>query len=168
MRDALIIFVSLIAAIVIGGSLYLFGGPSFHYGSSKSPSGSAMVKLAEGINALSIDTRVNYRITNQTDLTTLWRMVYGDNGPSVPTIDFNTREVLAVFDGSHSSGGYSIHVRDVSDAGGKRTIYIVRTAPDGGCPTANAITSPFEIVSLSKSDLPLTHVDEMGTSTCNQ
>jgi hypothetical protein len=169
MRDALIIFVSLIAAIVIGGSLYLFGGPSLHDASvTKGPSGTKMETLAAGTNALTLDTRVNYRITNQQDLETLWGMIYSHSGPTVPMIDFTTKEVLGVFDGSHSSGGYSVHVSDVQDVKGTRVIHIVRIAPGDGCPTTNEITSPFEIVVLPKSAFTLTHVDEMATTSCNQ
>ncbi|MDB5245577.1 MAG: hypothetical protein JWN90_682 [Parcubacteria group bacterium] len=169
MRDTLIIFISLIAAIVIGGSLYLFGGPMMHDGLTiKGPSGITLTTLAEGQNATNIDTRVNYRITNQADLATLWGMLYSNNnGPAIPTIDFTKNEVIGVFDGSHSSGGYEVHVTDVSDAGGTRVIHIRRTAPGDGCPTTNAITSPFQILSLRKSTLSLTHVDEMTTTSCS-
>ncbi|MDB5190403.1 MAG: hypothetical protein JWN49_729 [Parcubacteria group bacterium] len=169
MRDALIIFISLIAAIIIGGSLYLFGGPMMHDASIiRGPSGITLTTLAEGQNATNMDTRVNYRITNQADLTTLWGMLYSNNnGPAVPTIDFTTNEVIGVFDGSHSSGGYSVRVTDVSDTGGTRVIHILRTAPGDACPTTNAITSPFQILSLRKSILPLTHVDEMATTSCS-
>lgn len=169
MRDALVIFVTLIAAIVIGGSLYLFGGKAMHDASiTKGPSGSTLVRLAEGTNATSFDTRVNYHITNQTDLDTLWKMVYGDNGPIVPNVAFDSNDVIAVFDGSHSTSGYTVHVTDVSDTGGQRVIHVLRTVPDPTCAATSGITSPFEILALSKSSLPLTHVDEMATSSCGQ
>ena len=169
MRDTLIIFISLIAAIVIGGSLYLFGGPSLHDASITTiPSHSELTSLAEGENAADVDRQVNYRVTNQDDLTTLWNMIYSDSGPSVPLIDFTTKEVIAVFDGSHSSGGYSIHVTDVRESDGMRVIHILRTAPGDGCAVPNAVTSPFELVVLSLSTLLLTHVDEMATTSCSE
>ncbi|MES2226110.1 MAG: protease complex subunit PrcB family protein [Patescibacteria group bacterium] len=170
MRDSLIIAGTVIAAIVIGGSLYLFGTPIFHQTTTTStagPSGIAFATLAAGTNAAGVDQRANYRITNAADLATLWQMVYSNNGPSIPAVDFDTQEVLAVFDGSHSTGGYGVRISDIEDTGSTRQIHITRTAPADGCPAPATLTSPFQIIAVKKSVFPLAHVDEMITTPCN-
>lgn len=157
MRDAIIIFVAIILAIVIGGYLYLNGGEAFN-GSpiqvSVQPQSSFTV-LAEGQDSGSVDRRTNFRIMSDEELRELWSMLYSTGGPAVPSVDFSKSEVIAVFDGSHSSGGYRVEVTDVADADGKRTVRITRHAPNDDCAVTSAITSPFQIISVPKSELPL-------------
>lgn len=164
-----------IAAVVIGGLLYLFGGPSFHPDLSVTNPVTAPVKvsgnastlvLGQGTSAKGLDQRVNYRITNVEQLTTLWQMVYANNGPALPIVDFSKYEVLAVFDGSHTSGGYGVQVKSIEDTGGNRTIHILHTSPGDSCTTTSAVSSPFVIVQVSASPLPVTHIDDMEMNQC--
>lgn len=170
MRDAIIIFVAIILATVIGGYLYLNGGPAFN-GSPvdltvqpQSQSGSFEV-LAEGQDSGSVDRRTNFRITTDEEFRELWSMIYGTGGPAMPAVDFSKNEVIAVFDGSHSSGGYRVKVTDVTDADGKRTVRLTRHAPTDDCQVASVITSPFQIISVPKTDLPFAK-EEMQVTDC--
>lgn len=157
MRDAIIIFVAIILATAIGGYLYLNGGPSFEgspVGVSLEPKSSFIV-LAEDHHSGSVDRRTNFRIMNDEELRELWSLIYGIGGPAIPSVDFSKNEVIAVFDGSHSSGGFRVEVTDVTDADGKRTIHITRHAPSDDCVVTEGPTSPFVIISVSKTTLPL-------------
>ncbi len=157
MRDAIIIFVAIILSIVVGGYLYLNGGPAFNGPTTDivfEPQSSFTV-LTEGQDSGSVDRRTNFRITTEEELQELWSMIYSSGGPGIPHVDFSEDEVIAVFDGSHSSAGYRVEVTDVTDADGKRTVRITRHAPTDDCAVASVITSPFVIISVPKTTLPL-------------
>lgn len=168
MRDALVIFVAIILAIVIGGYLYLNGGPEFNPQAIQAPEqpNASFPVLAEGQNAGGVDRRTNYLIVDDGEFVALWSMIYGQSGPAVPTVDFSRNHVIAVFDGSHSSGGYRVEVTDVTDADGKRTVHILREAPGRDCIVTDAITSPFVIVTLPKTTLPLAKEEQVVTREC--
>ena len=157
MRDAIIIFVAIILSIVIGGYLYLNGGPAFNGEPLNMPiqSQSSFTVLAEGQDSGGVDRRTNFRITSDEELRGLWSLIYGTDGPAIPPVDFSKDEVIAVFDGSHSSGGYRVEVTELTDADGKRTVHITRYAPGDDCVVSDAITSPFEIIRVARTDLPL-------------
>jgi hypothetical protein len=158
MRDAIIIFVAIILSIAIGGYLYLNGGPTFNDVPSTDVgtfSRSSFDVLAEGQDSGGVDRRTNFRIVSDEEFNELWSMLYTSGGPAIPSVDFSKNEVIAVFDGSHSSGGYSVEVTDVSDADGVRTVDITRHEPTDDCVVASSITSPFVIIRVSKSALPL-------------
>ena len=99
------------------------------------------------------------------ELDALWNLVYGSGGPAA-AVDFTKEEVLAVFDGSHSSGGYDITVDSVKDEGGVRKIHITHTIPGEGCAVSSAITSPYQIVVVPRSSLPLSRTDATATADC--
>lgn len=169
MRDALIIFVAIILAIAIGGYLFMNGGPTFNPERVppivSEPDASFMV-LADGQNSGQVDRRTNFRITNDEELGELWFLLYGQSGAGVPRVDFTKYEVIAVFDGTHSSGGYAVHVRDVIDGDGMRTIYIEREEPGENCVVTDAITSPFQVVRVLKSPYALTKQETIVTRDC--
>lgn len=165
----------IVAAVVVGGLLYLYGGPSFHQtytntvGNSTSllPTGNANTTvLAQDVQAANVSERVNYRVTSEDQLAALWQMIYTDNGTPVPTIDFNEYEVLAIFDGSHSTAGYAIQVASVKDTSDARVVTIVHTVPGDSCVPAGGGTSPFTIIQVNKSPLPISRVDQTVTTQC--
>jgi hypothetical protein len=165
MRDFSILSVVVIVSVVLGAGFYLFGGPAFR-GQHVSPGDTSPVRftsLQTGNNAPSFSERVNYRITSVTELGQLWQMVYGNNGPAIPPIDFSTTEVIAVFDGNHSQSGFAIAIARIEDSGGKRVVTVQRTMPPSTCTGTVGSSAPFEIVSMRKSDLPLDHVDQQIT-----
>lgn len=166
-------------AVVVGGLLYLFGSAPFQQSSLPSDTNGAtnqqgtqgkgseaFTVLAKGQNAGGIDQRVNYRITDPDQFALLWEMIYTANGPSVPVVDFGKQEVLALFDGSHSTGGYAIGVTGIDDKDGRRVIMIERTEPGESCSTSNAVTSPFILVTVPTTELTFDHVDTVQTTEC--
>lgn len=164
----------IIAAVVIGGLIYLYGGPAFHQAYTDVgttapliPNGQLTVTvLAQDTQAPNADERVNYRVTNEDQLAALWQMIYTDNGTPVPTIDFNKYEVLAVFDGSHSTAGYSVKVASVKDTSDARVVTIVHTEPGDSCVPGGGGTSPFVIIQVKKTPLPISRVDQTVTTQC--
>jgi hypothetical protein len=172
MRDVFLIGIAGLIALLVGGLLYMFGPGSAPGGVGGGPQvaadGSIIVPftvLRQGDNGPQNVGRVNYRIKTQEQLETLWGMLYGANAEKTPYVDFSTNEVLAVFDGSHATGGYSVSVAQVTDADA-RTVSITRASPGSACIVTQAFTAPFELIVLPKSTLPLTHQDEASVNEC--
>jgi hypothetical protein len=182
MRKAALLPVIIIGAVVVGGLLYLYGGPEFHPSqlptsvstdASSQPSASQPLEtkgdisiLAQGQNADGVQQRVNYRITNADQLATLWELIYSSNGPAVPSVDFSKKEVLAVFDGTHTTSGFGVIVSGVHDADGVRTVSITHTAPGDSCVPGGGVTSPFMLVVVPKTSLPLSHDETTQVNEC--
>lgn len=172
MKRGTLLALIILASVAIGGLLYLYGGASFNpatYTSDKAKSGGSNAHfaiLAEGQDTDGFDLQVNYRITDADQLAALWSMVYGDTGLGMPDVDFQKHEVLAVFDGSHSTGGYDIRVDDVEEVDGKRVLSITHIVPGESCAVTDSQTSPFVIIQVEKTSLALTHEDITETTVC--
>ena len=176
MRDFLIIIGVSAVAIVVGVLLFFFGPKSLQSdiinalnSGRLGPAGATQfVVLTQGATAISVTDRTNYRITSQADLQALWPLIYGDkDAPQIPTIDFNKYEVLAIFDGTHSSFGYSIKVTSIADNAPTRTVTIEHLAPATSCAVQTGVSSPFEIIRVPKTTSNLAHQDTTGTSICS-
>lgn len=170
MRDALIIFVSLILAVAIGGYLFLYGAPpppsapaapELSFGGEEQ-----FVVLAEGSDAGTLTRRTNYRIKTDEELIALWELVYPRGGTAIPLVDFTKHEVIAVFDGSHSTGGYAVTVSRIVDADGQRTVYLSREEPGETCSISQGTSNPFQIVRVEKTTLPITREEAVVVNEC--
>lgn len=174
MRDALLIFIIIICSIAIGGYLYLNGVPDETFteapavpAAEPEPAGSGdFIVLAEGDDAGALTRRTNYRITTDEQFTELWSLIYGQDAPAAPVVDFTQHEVIGVFDGSHSTGGYRVSVTEVADEDGQRTVRVLRELPGEDCATAQGFTSPFQLIRVSKTTLPLTREETAIVQAC--
>lgn len=175
MRDLLLIGVISVVAILIGTTLY-FLGPSSLRSDISSAVQSAQTGdtpavhftiLEQGPRAISITDRTNYRIQSVDDFAALWPMIYGNAGsPAMPTVDFSKYEVLALFDGSHSTTGYLIAVKGVSDKNATRTVTVEHSAPASTCRVTTAAASPFILIEVPKTVYALAHIDVIGANPC--
>ncbi len=174
MRDLLLILGISVAAIALGVILFLFGPKSLQSdinnalltGEIGTTGSTSFVVLQQGPDAISVVERTNYRITSLADLRALWPIIYGDrDAPPIPNVDFNKYEVLAIFDGSHSQGGYGVSITQILDKNPVRTITINHQMPNPSCPVTGP-SSPFVLVQVSKSVFSLAHQDVTSVSTC--
>ncbi len=177
MRKAALLPFIVILAVCIGGLLYLYGGDAFHPlftppgkqapAVSYTGANSADIRIvAQGENTAQAIRRVNYRITSADQLASLWQMIYGAEAPALPQVDFGKYDVLAVFDGSHSTSGYGIRVDSIKDADSVRTLSITHLTPGDSCAVATMTTSPFVLVQVTKSPLTLSHTDTAEEQAC--
>ena len=172
MRKGLLLSFIIIASVAIAGLLYLYGGSAFDpsaISSSQTQAGANNTDftiLSAGQNAVGAEQRVNYRITTEDQLVALWGMVHGENGPVVPKVDFEKYEVLAIFDGSHTTGGYDIRVDDMNEVDGKRVLMLTHTEPGEECVVTQAFTSPFVIIQVAASSLPLGRENHKEINQC--
>jgi hypothetical protein len=163
MRYTLIVLGICVAAIALGAVLYAYGpselrempvpeGAEATALSAESSEEVAFSMLAEGEYAPGVSERKNYAAYTQEDFARLWEMAYGEEAPALPSVDFNEEYVIGVFAGERPTGGHSISVARVVDENTIRTVHIRIEAPGEGCVTTQAITSPYELVTVPFSE----------------
>lgn len=93
----------------------------------------------------------------EAEWTALWKRHTSRTQPAPPTpkVDFNADMVIAVFAGTKKSGGYSLGISRIKEAGNKLMVDVVESSPRPGAMTTMALTQPFHIVKLQKSSLPV-------------
>lgn len=135
----------IVVAVVAGIFLLMYG-----VSVSRTPSSTAIsvpfTKLAQGTQS-TVSVRTNYLITSASELEKLWKMI--DAKGSSPAIDFTKSSVVAIFAGT---------VAKVEDTN-VRTVMVALVMPDGRCLSKNATTTPYELVTVPITSLPLAHQD---------
>lgn len=154
--------VPLVLALLAISAVLAFTSPNVP---SKAPAAVAITVLSEGDQA-GMQERKNYRIVSPEELQYFWMLSHGEAGPPVPTVDFEAHDVLVVFDGMQSSGGYDIAVTSVVDHGDYREVTIRHVEPGASCITTSVTTSPFEFVVVPGSERPLKRVDLTEVLEC--
>jgi len=164
-RDILVLVGAMFIAIAVG--VYLFYSDKDTSFTFLNNQPSAVIvpfdALAEGSRS-KIESRVNYLITTQEDLAELWKFL--EEPPPVPTVDFKSKVVAAVFAGNVPTTGYKISVSEVKDED-KRIVKVELVKPDQSCVLAQSVTAPYQVIELSKTSLPFTHSDEWTTKICS-
>jgi hypothetical protein len=91
-------------------------------------------------------------ITNNADYQKLMSEVYSnlDQMPRIPDVDFTKNDVVGVFMGAKSNGGYSINVDKVIKRSDAVTVSVYETSAGKNCSVTEAITQPYEIVKVPK------------------
>ena len=164
-RDKFVVVGVAIVAIGIGTYLFSSGNLSSASLSSDTQIAASAVPfkpLVRGSNS-KVATRVNYFITSPDQLSELWKMINASSTP--PTVDFNKEAVIAVFAGQQPTTGYAISVSKVMDSSA-RLVSITIAKPDDSCLTGQALTTPYEVVVVPTTTLPLAHEDLTATVTC--
>ncbi len=122
------------------------------------------VEITHGTQS-EIKKRTNYLITSQEGLTKLWKLIQA-NAPE-PKVDFNTHAIIAVFAGQKPTGGYSISVTKIED-GEMRNVVVTLTSPGADCMVTQAVTTPYQIVTVPITSLSFTHNNLETTTSCGQ
>ncbi len=103
---------------------------------------------------------------------TIYAAFLSDIGSTLdPTaVDFSTHTVLAAVMGPQDSGGHSIEITEVSVVVGiTETIIVakvVNTVPGADCLVTQAVTNPYHIVSISKSEYEVTFEQTTVVEDC--
>ncbi|HKZ94207.1 MAG TPA: protease complex subunit PrcB family protein [Candidatus Bathyarchaeia archaeon] len=75
--------------------------------------------------------------------------------PPPPSIDFSKHTVIAAFMGEVNTGGYAVNVYDLIDTGSSIVAKIEKTRPGPTCIVTQALTQPYHIVQIAKTDKPI-------------
>lgn len=91
----------------------------------------------------------------------VWQAMYGNVRPMpvIEKVDFEANMVIAVFMGTRNSGGYGIRVTGI-DEDGKITAKVKQHSPPPDAMLTMALTAPFHVVVVPKSDKPVEFADE--------
>lgn len=171
MRDTLILIGIAIVGLAVAGAFLLFGlGQKHAVAPTTQAQSEAILQsppkiLAQGVLA-PVDTRVNYLIQNKSKLQQLWSFIYGDTGSVIPNVNFSKNDVAAVFAGVQPTTGYSISVSGIKTTPKKEVAIITITRPGPSCAVKKKQTSPYAIVLIPSSPLPLSHTDVIKTNFC--
>ena len=173
-RNHFIVYGAGITAIIVGVLAFLYGNGNIF----NSPCGRAkciqnietqsaavtvpFTELAHGTRS-NVSTRTNYLITSASEFEKLWKMV--DATSTLPKIDFNTDAVIAVFAGKESNS--AIAVAKVEDMN-MRMVSVTLAKPNENCVSKQENTTPYEIIALSATTLPLDHKDSLITADCTR
>ncbi|HEV2145921.1 MAG TPA: protease complex subunit PrcB family protein [Longimicrobiaceae bacterium] len=101
-----------------------------------------------------------------------WRRVWGKlhervhPQPELRRVDFSRHAVLVAALGSRSSGGYSILVDSVSDAGGELRAVVRKVSPGAGCVVTQAFTQPVDVVLVPASGKRVRFVERDEVLDC--
>ena len=103
-------------------------------------------------------------IKNETEWKTVWQNHVQPNVPAkeLPRLDFDKEMVVAVFLGEKPTGGYKVAITAMEEDQGKGQLRVVtrESKPPTGSMTIQAMTQPYHIVRVKKSDLTTTFVTE--------
>lgn len=87
----------------------------------------------------------HFELVTSTDrLAEVWRHI----GDAPPTVDFNHRSVIVLLMGQRNSGGHTVTVTSVEQRGGIFQVAVQFRVPGAGCMTTQALTSPYQVVSV--------------------
>ncbi len=90
----------------------------------------------------------------------VWKQVHATLRPlpKLPEVDFERQIVLAVFMGGRNTGGYSIDITHVKDAGKFLEVSVRRMSPDARDVTTQALTAPYDMLVIEKPGKPVRFV----------
>ena len=97
-----------------------------------------------------IQERAQKVIQNSEDFLELWNEI--GSLKMLEEIDFSKYTVIAVFQGQQPTGGYSIEINKVKETKDKIQVYIIETFPDPNDVVTQALTSPYHIISIAKTN----------------
>jgi len=176
MRHMFIVLGVATAFILTGATLYYYGPSELREGqqvvnveaSALGADASEVIPfevIVEGMNAVEVSSRKNYAVYDEQEFARLWRMAMGDES-EMPKVDFERDYVIGVFAGEKMSGGYGIKVANVTDNTAVRTVAMTLSKPGTGCVATQALTSPFQIISVPFSDREHARSDTEVEAAC--
>ncbi len=171
MKDTLIIFGMCLAAIAVGATLFFWApkntavAPAPEEAKPLIEENIAFVVLETGQDSQTLE-RKNYAARDQESFERVWKIAHGEDGAVMPSIDFSTRYVIGVFAGEKTSGGHAIAVTDIIDHGDVRTVRTRLQEPGEGCINSQALTSPYQLITVPVSTHGLASEDATTVTPC--
>lgn len=98
----------------------------------------------------------------------VWHALHANGSPmpALPEVDFGRDAVVVAAMGSRPTGGYGISVAGATRQAGHTLLQVVETSPSARCGTTQAVTSPVDVVRLSRSALPLRFAEQQAVLDC--
>jgi PrcB C-terminal len=103
--------------------------------------------VARGTNS-SIDESRQVVIRGADEWQALWKA--HDPDRAMPAVDFTRSQVVGFFLGSRPTAGFSVEITAVKKDGERAVVEYVERRPPPGALTAQVLTSPYHLVSVSR------------------
>lgn len=112
-----------------------------------------------------IKTKQERVITTSEEWADLWTEMFPTE-MIASAIDFEEKMIIAVFQGEKNTGGYSIEITEIIEKDNSLKVYIKETVPGENCILTQALTSPYHIVELDKTDKEIKFMRTQSTTEC--
>ena len=123
------------------------------------PADSKLKEKAKKLREKLLDADYKYYVLARPDIDDyeydkLMKDVYAnlDQVPKTPFINFEKNTLVAVFIGARNSGGYMVNIDSINEGSKNLTVFVTETKPGKSCVVTDAITKPFVIVKIPKTD----------------
>lgn len=165
-RDILMLSGSIATGIVVGVVVFAASSsPILDMSAISAQPAAAIVPFTEIKSGTQskVTERVNYLITSADELQSLWTLINATGTP--PTLDFSKQAIMAIFAGQQIVAGSRAVVSKIEDAA-SRLVSITVVRPEGSCAKKIATTTPYQLIAVPATTLPLAHEDVMTTTVC--
>lgn len=88
--------------------------------------------------------------------------------PSVPEVDFTGQMVVATVMGTRPSGGYASEITHAGSGFDRLGIRIKNRTPGNSCGVTAALTNPYHIVKIERSELEVRFFEEEEVQDCTE
>ena len=121
--------------------------------------------VAQGQQALGIDTAQYRLIRSQEALRDAWNVAHGAvlTPPPLPSVDFARETILGIFLGPRPTGGYGVAVQGVSVEGSDLFVDLEFRSPGAGAMVTQALTNPWAIVRVPRGGLEAVWFRDVAT-----
>jgi len=106
--------------------------------------------IAKGEDSRIVEAR-HFLVRDRQAFTAIWAAHAGPDA-SVPSVDFETRMVAAVFAGERPQPGYDITITGTRRQDDLLVVVVEERVPDPGMVAAQILIAPFHIVTLDRDD----------------
>jgi len=107
--------------------------------------------------------RGNYIINSSEE----WNRIFGNSGID-PDIDFNEKTVIAIVMGQKTSGGYSVTLKQLEVEEGEIKFMVEEAVPGENCLVTQALTNPYQIVAIGKTQKSISFVGSTIIDDCSK
>lgn len=103
----------------------------------------------------------NFIIENNDEWQELWVKVTGNllSAEDAPEINFDEYIIIAVAMGQKNTGGHSININKITADDENVNVYIEEIKPETGSVTTQALTYPYHMVKIEKTDKTINFIN---------
>jgi len=123
-----------------------------------------ILQIKKGTNDLDLNlARGNYVINSVEE----WNKLFGNSGIE-PEVNFEEKTVIAVVMGQKPSGGYSVFLKQIEVGENEIKFMIEERIPGENCLTTSALTNPYQIIAIEKTEKKIIFLGDTIVEDCRE
>lgn len=91
-----------------------------------------------------------------------------DRKPPIPSIDFESKTLIAVALGERNNGGYAIKIKSISETNTSISVVTEEVKPGSTCNSTTSMVYPFQLVEILKTDKSITFTKTVKVNECGK